>query len=86
MVNGPAIYLAQPEGLGFHADDHLGLKARPLYQPAKLRQPVNGQAFGPFFFLPNPFPALQAGLGKLPRLCPLKNRKTMWASVDHCRS
>ena len=29
-ANGPAIYLAQPAGLGFHADSHLGLKARPL--------------------------------------------------------
>ena len=29
-ANGPAIYLAQPSGLGFHADSNLGLKARPL--------------------------------------------------------
>ena len=29
-ANGPAVYLAQPEGLGFQADNHLGLKARPL--------------------------------------------------------
>ena len=72
-ANGPAIYLAQSEGLGVHANDHLGLKARPLDQLAKMRQPVNGQAFGPFFYLSNLSPALQAGLGKLSGLCPLKN-------------
>ena len=71
-ANGPAIYLAQPEGLGIHSNDHLGLKVRTFYQPTTWRQQANGQAFGPFFFLSNLYPALQAGLGKLSGLCPLK--------------
>jgi hypothetical protein len=29
-ANGPAIYLAQPERLGFSDDVDVGLKARPL--------------------------------------------------------
>ena len=76
-ANGPAIYLAQPEGhegLGIHSDDRLGLKVRPFDQPATWRRQINGQAFGPFFFQSNPFPALQAGLGKLSGPCPLKTR------------
>ena len=60
-ANGPAIFLAQPNGLGLIALHTLGLKARPLHRTIVVLI-SNVRAFGPTFI--TPLPSQPFGLGQ----------------------
>ena len=45
-ANGPAIYLAQPEGLGVVSEPYLGPKVRP-FTILRFHRQSNCQAVGP---------------------------------------
>ena len=70
QANGPAVYLAQAEGLGFQADNHLGLKARPL---ASQQQSESKSGLWPFLLPIQPFPSPLGWTRKTAWALPLKN-------------
>ena len=83
-ANGPAICLAQPEGLGTDPQYHKGLNARPFAtrlhnRTFTVRKTNDADVYADVGKLPGRWPsishfvydpALQAGLGKLPGRCP----------------
>ena len=83
-ANGPAICLAQPEGLGTDPQYHKGLNARPFAtrlhnRTFTVRKTNDTDVYADVGKLPGRWPsishsvsipALQPGLGKLPGRCP----------------
>jgi hydrogenase/urease accessory protein HupE len=69
-AEGPAVYLAQPNGLGIGPNrSMLGPTARPFVRAASSSQ-ANGRAVGPKRRMLQPAPGLRPGLGKLLGLRP----------------